>query len=79
MWPDSEPTARHEQLMVARAAEIGTRTLFENFMFSFGGKNYLQAKGGPIGARVTMCAARLVMEDWGQRYTLILWPQSVVG
>ena len=59
-------------MMMARAAEIWVRTIFENFMFTFGGKTYLQAKGGPIGARVTMCAARLVMEDWGKRYTTIL-------
>ena len=72
VWPDREPTERHRQMMMARAAEIGTRTIFENFMFTFGGKNYLQTKGGPIGARVTMCAARLVMEDWGKRYTIIL-------
>ena len=72
VWPDREPTERHRQMMMARAAEIGTRTIFENFMFTFGGENYLQTKGGPIGARVTMCAARLVMEDWGKRYTIIL-------
>ena len=50
----------------------GKGTLFENFRFSFGGKSYLHAKGGPIGARVTMCAARMGMEDWGESYTLIL-------
>ena len=51
VWPKREPTMRHRQMMMARAAEIGTRTVFENFMFTFGGKSYLQAKGGPIGAR----------------------------
>ena len=29
-------------------------------------------EGGPIGARVTMCAARLVMQDWGEKYNEIL-------
>ena len=72
VWPRKEPSERHKQMMMARAAEIGTRTVFENFMFSFGGKNYLQTKGGPFGARITMCAARLVMDDWGKRYTIIL-------
>ena len=37
VWPDSEPTARHRKMMIAGTAEIGKRTLFENFMFSFGG------------------------------------------
>ena len=76
VWPTREPTAKHRQMMIAKAAEIGTRTIFENFMFSFRGKSYLQAKGGPIGARVTMCATRLVMEDWGKRYTM---DQGVCG
>ena len=57
VWPKKEPTERHRQMMIARAAEIGSRTIFENFMFSFGEKKYLKAKGGPIGARVMMCAA----------------------
>ena len=70
--PDMEPPLKHSQKMMARAAEIGTRTIFENSMFTFGGETYLQAKWGQIGARVTMCAARLVMKDWGKRYTIIL-------
>ena len=72
VWPTREPSERHMKMMMGRAAEIGVRTLFENFMFSFGGKSYLQAKGGPIGMRLTMCAAKLVMEDWGKKYTLVL-------
>ena len=49
-------------------AEIGTRTIFENFSYRFGEKIYRQSSGGPIGARVTMCAARLVMQDFGEKY-----------
>ena len=41
------------------------RVIFENFNYKFGGNTYQQASGGPIGARVTMAAARLVMQDWG--------------
>ena len=48
VWPRKEPTEKHQQMMIARAAEIGTRTVFENFMYSFGGKTYLQTRGGPI-------------------------------
>ena len=53
-------------------AEIGTRVLFENFVYSFGGEAYHQQGGGPIGARVTMCAAKLVMQHWADRYEGIL-------
>ena len=58
--------------MLARMGEIGLRTIFENFMYTFGGKNFLQLSGGPIGARVTMAAARIVMQDWSEQYSRIL-------
>jgi hypothetical protein len=58
--------------MIARMCEIGLRGIFENFIYTFGGKTYLQMGGGPIGARVTMAAARIVMQDWGEKYREIL-------
>ena len=27
VWPRKEPTEKHQQMMIARAAEIGTRTV----------------------------------------------------
>ena len=47
---------------------MDTRVIWENFCYKFAGKTYKQSTGGPIGARVTMCAARLIMQDWGERY-----------
>ena len=46
--------------------------IFENFIYKFGGKLYRQGSGGPIGARVTMAASRLVMIDWGEEYSSAL-------
>ena len=46
--------------------------IFENFCYQFGGKAYHQQQGGPIGARVTMCASRMVMQHWAREYTGIL-------
>lgn len=46
--------------------------MFENFLYSFNNKIYIQCYGGPIGARVTMGAARLVINDWGERYSEIM-------
>ena len=48
------------------------RILFTHFCYSFGGKNYIQQQGFPIGARVTMAAARIVMQDWSEKYHQIL-------
>ena len=33
---------------------------------------YKQSKGGPIGCRLTMACARLVMADWEEGYKIIL-------
>ena len=54
------------------ACEIGVRILWDNFCYSWNNKTYLQKSGGPIGARVTMAASRLVMYKLGMEYTQIL-------
>ena len=77
IFPDTVPTALEERQLVARMAEIGVRTVFENFIYTFAGKMYIQQKGGPIGARVTMCLARIGMHDWGEQYCVILTRASL--
>ena len=72
VYPPLTPTAAQIRLITGHVAEIGTRTLFENFVYQFGGVAYHQQQGGPIGARVTMCAARMVMQHWARGYTVIL-------
>ena len=71
-FPACTPTEKEKQILVGIMLEIGTRVLWENFCYSFAGKIYLQKSGGPIGARVTMAASRLVMYQWGATYTQIL-------
>ena len=71
-FPKKEPTKKQIREMQARIAEIGVRFLFENFVYKFSGENYHQQAGGPIGARVTMAAARIVMSDWGEKWRNIL-------
>ena len=64
LWtPKTLPScSRLRKKIMATVTQIGVTVLFKNFIYSFGGRLYLQQKGGPIGARVTMCAATLVME-----------------
>ena len=54
--------------IVGLVVEIGVKTIFSNFCYTFGGKIYLQLQGGPIGARVTMAVAQLVTEYILERY-----------
>ena len=71
-YPPIIPSEKQRRLIMGHVAEIGTRTIFENFCYQFSGKSYHQQEGGPIGARVTMCAARLVMQHWARNYSEIL-------
>ena len=71
-FPHSNPTEEEIREIICRCTEIAVRILFEKFTYNFGGKTYLQSKGGPIGARVTMACARLVMHDWGESFLIIL-------
>ena len=72
IYPPGIPTLAEQRRIIGHVAEIGTRTIFENFCYQFGGKAYHQQAGGPIGARVTMCAARMVMRHWARGYGEIL-------
>ena len=72
VFPKREPTDLQKRMIVGRVGEIGLRIVFEHFSYKFGGQSYQQAEGGPIGARATMAAARLVMQSWGEQYLSIL-------
>ena len=78
-FPRSQPTQRQICEVPARCAEIATRFLFQNFCYKFSGESYLQMDGGPIGARVTMAAARIVMSDCGGRSGDIYWSRPCTG
>ena len=73
-WAFKVKEVNREQYMeiIGRCAEIAVRTVFENFTYNFGGKIYLQREGGPIGNRLTMACARVVMQEWGDHYLNIL-------
>jgi hypothetical protein len=71
-FPTCTPTAQEERDLFGIMVEIGIRVLWSSFCYTFGGKIYLQQAGGPIGARITMAASRLRMQDWGEKYSMIL-------
>ena len=72
IFPTREPTEAEKKMLVAACLEVGVRTSFRNSVYQFGGRYYLQTTGGPIGARITMAVARIVMYDWGRRLRKIL-------
>ena len=58
--------------MIAVALEIGVYASFSLHNYTFGGSNFRQKKGGPIGARLAMAVSRVIMEIWRRlvRYRL---------
>ena len=71
-FPEAKPTPQQERILLSKMAKIGIHVLWSNFMYEFGGDIYLQMEGGPIGARCTMAASRLVMQTWSEGYLEIL-------
>ena len=59
-------------MLLSKMARIGISILWTNFMYEFGGEVFIQMEGGPIGARCTMAASRLVMQTWSEGYKAIL-------
>ena len=72
IWPSNKPTKRELSTLMAIMLEISVSFFFDNFVYTFGGKDYLQCGGGPIGARLTMCISRLTMQDWWENFVKIL-------
>ena len=58
--------------VIARVVEIALVVLFTNFCYKFGSEYFHQSEGGPIGVRLTGCAAECVMQEWSEEYQDIL-------
>ena len=71
-WPEQEVTENDVKELLGIAMEIVVNFFFTHFVYTFGGEHFLQCSGGPIGARLTMCIARLVMQDWSETFSQIL-------
>ena len=71
-FPHRNPGEEEVKVMIGAVAEIGVRILWENYCYDFGGNTHLQSRGGPIGQRPTMAAARIIMNDFFEEYEKIL-------
>ena len=72
IWTDILPTEKEKRILLGIALEIAVKMVFINFIYTFGVESYLQIFGGPVGARLTMCASRLVMQDWHEHFNIRL-------
>ena len=61
-----------KKLIIAKVLHKAVLTLFQTHTYTFGGKFFLQKRGGPIGLCSTCCIARLVMVWWDMQLLDIL-------
>ena len=71
-WPTEELSSSEKKDLLATTIEVAIKFFFSHFMYTFGGQDYLQSSGGPIGARLTMAVARLVLQEWSEVFKEIL-------
>ena len=70
--PVREASDQEKRSLYGTALEIAVRFVFTHNSYTFGGKIFLQHDSGPIGMRVTMAVARVVMGQWGDKMREIL-------
>ena len=64
IFPDVKLKEEEKREILATVVAIAVQVLFETHLYTFGGKNFKQRKGGPIGLRATCALARLIMCKW---------------
>ena len=70
-------TGMEKRLLIAKVLKTSVLAMFRTHTYSFGGKYFLQVKGGPIGLRSTCCIARLVMLWWDDKLTVALMKLNI--
>ena len=53
--------------------------MFRKHFYTFGGKNFLQSEGGPIGLRGTCAVARVIMQIFDRKWISFLEGMGVRG
>ena len=71
-FPRNNPSEEEVKEMISIVAQIAIITLWENYLYDFGGETHAQSEGGPIGQRPTMAASRIVIHQFFEDYERIL-------
>ena len=70
-----EDNQENRRTILGLVVKVAIQVLFKSFCYSFGGKLYHQQVGGPIGARITMAVAQIVMKYVWKR-CLEIWNKT---
>ena len=72
LFPSIKLTEEEKKLIIAEVVKICTEIMFENHLYTFGGKVFRQKRGGPIGLRGTCAIARLVMANYDRKWMKLM-------
>ena len=72
IWPNLCIGRATLKRLMGVALGIVVKFIFENFVYTFGGRYFLQKKGAPIGNRISMCGAQITMQEWREKFIDIL-------
>ena len=61
IFSKTKPEGILRRKLMAKVIEVGVRTSFREQIYTFGDEIFHQREGGPIGSRLTMVCARLIM------------------
>ena len=65
-------TFKQKKLIISKVCKVATLNIFANHMYQFGGVTFCQLVGAPIGLRLTSIVARIVMDQWVQRFLVLV-------
>ena len=77
-WPEVNLSYEDVHKPMSILLEIPVNHLFRSFVYSYGETFYLQSSGGSIGARLTMCVVRLVLQDLYGDFSWILDRSQII-
>ena len=75
---DLELTEWEQKLVVASVVQVAVIIMMNSHIYSFNGKYYQQASGGPIGLRATCACARVVMNTWDKAWSNLMRRNNIV-
>ena len=61
-------TSEEKRHILSKVVEIMIRVTFSTHFYKWENKIYKQCKGGPIGLRATGLCAKLIMDDWLEKF-----------
>ena len=76
LWKDTDPekdlSKSEKRKLFSMVMMVAMRNVFKNHAYQFAGLYRRQRKGSPIGLRLTSLVARVVMDQWAEKFLVMV-------